>query len=125
MKFSTASTLAIATLAAANANVTATYEDIVTVYVTDCPITSTDAAGAVHNTTIRSTVTSTVCTKCTKSAARHAPLQTLKANINSTVVPTTHAPVQHPEVSPKQANAGSANVVGAAVLAVPMLMALF
>lgn len=102
------------TPAAAKSNSTEVYDDIVTVYVTDCPVTSVDSAGSTHIATTQSTVTSTVCTKCTKT------VQTPKVNNGTVVIPTQQPKV----VVPEQANGASKTVVGAAALALPMLMAL-
>ncbi|VBB89452.1 Hypothetical protein conserved in the Yarrowia clade [Yarrowia lipolytica] len=160
MQFSIAAIAAIATIAAATLpvangtladspsvarvgiNGTNPYDNYVTVYVTNCPVTSTDAAGATVTTHIKSTVTSTVCPKCTKtaepkpSAIQSTPakgngtetgpksVQNPKTNNNGTVTPT-RAPLQQPKANiPKQANGASKAVVGAAALALPVVVAL-
>ncbi|KAG5354763.1 hypothetical protein CJU89_6554 [Yarrowia sp. B02] len=118
-------------------------DDVVTVFVTDCPVTSVDAAGSTYVSHSQSTVTSTVCTKCTKKAAETpvaSPKPSPKAEQPKEIVEgdktvrltqtLTHtlkgepsAPAQAPEHIPAQANSAAKAVAGAA-MALPMLAAL-
>ncbi|KAG5361837.1 hypothetical protein CJU90_3296 [Yarrowia sp. C11] len=82
--------------------------DIVTVFVTDCPVTDVDSEGSTTVKTIRTTITSTICTKCDKAAPTMA---------HSAV---GNPPQQQPKSLPKQANGASKAAFGLAALALPM-----
>ncbi|KAG5355414.1 hypothetical protein CJU90_4463 [Yarrowia sp. C11] len=138
----TSSAAAEKTQAALGAHVTAPAQegkdDIVTVYVTDCPVTTTDAAGNTVVSHSQSTVTSTVCTKCTNkpeetSFPKGSPrvaipegdktvrlTQTLTHTLNGT---HATAPPQAPKNVPAQANGASKAAAGVAAVALPMVMA--
>ncbi|KAG5361758.1 putative acid phosphatase [Yarrowia sp. C11] len=125
-------------------------DEYTTVYVTDCPVTTVGANGEKTTHTVQSTVTETVCPKCTKKAEesksaeetktfpkgspKAAPKeehttvtlnQTITKTQATTMVSSKTAPVQAPklESGPAQAN-GAAQVVVGAVAALPALVAL-
>ncbi|AOW00571.1 uncharacterized protein YALI1_A12688g [Yarrowia lipolytica] len=72
--------------------------EYVTVYVTDCPVTTVDSNGDITTRVVQSTVTETVCPKCTKIETKESSKESPKESPKATSVQT---PKETPKGSPK------------------------